>query len=72
MAEKDPLFIFLEIRFLQCGSFDQLNANAIPGPATFHVKRNHRLIKQPDLLCTAGLSYSYSIATIMAGRTCVS
>lgn len=61
---------FLEIRFLQRGSFDQGNANAIPGSAEFQAKRNHSLIKQSDLLCTAGLLHSYSVATVMTGRTC--
>lgn len=38
-------FYFLEVTFLQHGSFDQVNTNAIPGSARFQAKRNHSLIK---------------------------
>lgn len=63
-----PSLYFLEIRFLQHGSFDRANANVIPGSAEFLAKRNHSLIKQPDLLCTAGLLHFYSAATAMTGE----
>lgn len=71
VSRNRPSLYFLEIRFLQHGSFDQVNTNVIPGSAEFQAKRNHSLIKQPDLLCAAGLLHSYSVATVMTGRTCV-
>lgn len=66
-----PSFYFLEMTFLQRGSSDQVNTNAIPGSAKCRAKRNHSLIKQSDLLCAAGLSYSYPVAAVMTGRSCV-